>query len=138
MTHIPGGNPDNAQSICVSVNAVSAHLAHGDYIGPPNNANCDENGLTNPGNGTSDEAPAFTTYPNPSRTTFTMELPTLEQAGQLDIYNRSGQLIRSIDIAADQDTYTLDVAGAQLIPGIYTVVLRANRVHHSTRIVVTN
>ena len=34
ICHIPPGNPDNARTITVSVNAVPVHLAHGDYCGP--------------------------------------------------------------------------------------------------------
>ena len=33
ICHIPPGNPDNAHTINVSVNAVPAHLAHGDFLG---------------------------------------------------------------------------------------------------------
>ncbi|HTG37065.1 MAG TPA: hypothetical protein VLB76_29465 [Thermoanaerobaculia bacterium] len=33
VCHIPPGNPDNAHVINVSVNAVPAHLAHGDTLG---------------------------------------------------------------------------------------------------------
>ena len=39
ICHIPPGNPDNAHTINVSSNAVSAHLAHGDSIG-----DCDDSG----------------------------------------------------------------------------------------------
>lgn len=31
ICHLPPGNPDNIQEICISANAVPAHLAHGDY-----------------------------------------------------------------------------------------------------------
>lgn len=34
ICHIPPGNPENAHTISVSVNAVPAHLAHGDSEGP--------------------------------------------------------------------------------------------------------
>ncbi len=34
ICHIPPGNPDNAHTIEVSENAVAAHLAHGDTLGP--------------------------------------------------------------------------------------------------------
>ncbi|MFL6260771.1 MAG: hypothetical protein ACJ76Y_13745 [Thermoanaerobaculia bacterium] len=37
ICHIPPGNPDNAHTINVSVNAIPAHLAHGDRLG-----DCDE------------------------------------------------------------------------------------------------
>lgn len=33
ICHIPPGNPGNAHTITISVNALPAHLAHGDYIG---------------------------------------------------------------------------------------------------------
>ena len=33
ICHIPLGNPDNPQTICVDADAVPAHLAHGDYEG---------------------------------------------------------------------------------------------------------
>jgi hypothetical protein len=33
ICHIPPGNPANAHTINVSVNAIPAHLAHGDSIG---------------------------------------------------------------------------------------------------------
>jgi len=33
LCHIPPGNPDNPQQICVSENAVETHLAHGDVLG---------------------------------------------------------------------------------------------------------
>jgi hypothetical protein len=34
ICHIPPGNPANAHTINVSENAVPAHLAHGDTLGP--------------------------------------------------------------------------------------------------------
>ena len=34
ICHVPPGNPDNAHTIEVSENAVDAHLAHGDTLGP--------------------------------------------------------------------------------------------------------
>ena len=33
ICHIPPGNPDNFQTIVVSMNALPAHLAHGDLVG---------------------------------------------------------------------------------------------------------
>ena len=33
ICHIPPGNPDNAHTITISENALSAHLAHGDHVG---------------------------------------------------------------------------------------------------------
>lgn len=33
ICHIPPGNPENAHSITISINALPAHLAHGDTQG---------------------------------------------------------------------------------------------------------
>ncbi len=33
ICHLPPGNPSNVQTITISVNALPAHLAHGDAIG---------------------------------------------------------------------------------------------------------
>lgn len=34
ICHIPPGNPNNPQTITISINALQAHLNHGDFIGP--------------------------------------------------------------------------------------------------------
>ncbi len=34
ICHMPPGNPGNSVTITVSTNAVPAHLAHGDTLGP--------------------------------------------------------------------------------------------------------
>ena len=39
ICHVPPGNPDNVHTLSISVNAMRAHLAHGDYIDE-----CAENG----------------------------------------------------------------------------------------------
>ncbi|MFD2823697.1 hypothetical protein ACFS5M_08455 [Lacinutrix iliipiscaria] len=36
ICHIPPGNPENSHEITVSINALNAHLAHGDTIGKCN------------------------------------------------------------------------------------------------------
>lgn len=33
ICHVPPGNPANTHSITISINALNAHLAHGDAIG---------------------------------------------------------------------------------------------------------
>ena len=50
ICHVPPGNPDNAHTITVGVNAVPAHLAHGDYCGP-----CEDERSAEAGRKTSEE-----------------------------------------------------------------------------------
>lgn len=42
ICHIPPGNPDNAHAIEISVNALPAHLAHGDSVGDCNDCDDDD------------------------------------------------------------------------------------------------
>jgi len=42
VCHVPPGNPENEHSIRVSINAVHAHLAHGDALGPCNGEMSDD------------------------------------------------------------------------------------------------
>ena len=41
VCHIPPGNPDNRHDICISPNAVQAHLNHGDQLGSCGSCDCD-------------------------------------------------------------------------------------------------
>ena len=41
ICHIPPGDPDNPQTIVISINALDAHLAHGDYEGTCTNVDVD-------------------------------------------------------------------------------------------------
>ena len=34
LCHIPPGNPRNSQTLCIGLDAVPAHLNHGDHCGP--------------------------------------------------------------------------------------------------------
>jgi len=42
VCHVPPGNPENEHSIRVSINAVYAHLAHSDALGPCNGEMSDD------------------------------------------------------------------------------------------------
>lgn len=44
ICHIPPGNPENNHAIEVSINAVNAHLAHGDSLGDCNGSDGIETG----------------------------------------------------------------------------------------------
>ena len=53
LCHLPPGNNDNAQTIDISINAIPAHIEHGDYFGTCT----DENNIEIFGNELDDESP---------------------------------------------------------------------------------
>lgn len=62
LCHVPGGNSAKEHTINVSVNAVNAHLGHGDYLGlcaVPPVVDTDGDGLTD-----TDETQVYLTNPN--------------------------------------------------------------------------
>lgn len=44
MCHFPTGNPNNSYTIEVNRNDIEEHINSGDFLGPCNSANCDDNG----------------------------------------------------------------------------------------------
>jgi hypothetical protein len=86
----------NNISICVSVNALKAHLAHGDKIGPCNPLNEKLNGGQNPDKNKKDKLP-FTVFPNPAtdRITLRIEPSYIHQVGNIELVDTYGKTVRS-------------------------------------------
>jgi hypothetical protein len=97
ICHIPPGNPENRHTICVSINAVPAHLAHGDYLGPCDDVSCSRDTRSSEagelkGSGTED----ILLYPNPA--TSLVYLDFTDHAGTsaaIAIHNNLGQIVYS-------------------------------------------
>jgi hypothetical protein len=119
----------NGHTICVSQNAVPAHLAHGDYLGHCTN-NSKQLYITEEKIPDAD----FSIYPNPSNGNFTVSfnLPDDEcKGGLLQIVNMNGQVIKQMDI---NEQTKLNITLKQT--GVYLIHLKTNRQVLSKKITV--
>ena len=111
VCHIPPGNPNNAHTICVSYNAVAAHLAHGDYLG-----NCGDQLVTLP-----TEYELQANYPNPFNpmTRIDYSLP-FDSKVSIQIFDALGrEVITLVNDNQKAGYYTIDFNASNLSSGIY-------------------
>ena len=134
VCHRPQGNTGSAQTICIGQGAVAAHLAHGDYLGPCNDANCvskqaiPSKPLTDKGSNMQMEV-----APNPvnDETTISISLPKGSYA-EIEIYNFIGQRVYQIhsgiiDSPMRQFKWNGASEDGSLLPsGVYFIVLKSN------------
>ncbi|MBR9916011.1 MAG: T9SS type A sorting domain-containing protein [Algicola sp.] len=129
LCHRSKGSLDSPQTICVAESAVEAHLAHGDYLGPCDDANCDDVEAKFE----SSSLMQLTVLPNPvkDKATISIKLPPNSSA-QVDIYNLVGQRVYGIQtgtIASGSTEIAWDgtsANGKPLPSGIYYVILKSN------------
>jgi hypothetical protein len=125
VCHIPPGDPANAHTICVSYNALAAHIAHGDYLGPCGNASC---GNARGGSGAEDREQTVTAtvllHPNPASSEAWLYLSALEgSACSVRLFDVRGVLVQEINIAEmSQEPLRLDLSN--LAAGLYFVHLQ--------------
>ncbi len=134
VCHIPPGNNNNPQSICISANAVATHLAHGCYVGPcgsfKGGRKADENGNISLQEIT--EEGTWNIYPNPSNGTFVLELPSKEQA-QVIITNVQGQVVYKQEV---NNTSKLTIELANAAKGIYLMQVVSGHDTYQTKLTV--
>ncbi|MFA5782563.1 MAG: T9SS type A sorting domain-containing protein [Bacteroidales bacterium] len=86
VCHYTPGNPDNPQTITISVNALDAHLAHGDYIGA-----CNENEIKTV------ELLKLNASPNPYSGQLNIVYDLLKESlVRIEVYNQFGIKIHTI------------------------------------------
>ncbi|KAA9331801.1 Ig-like domain-containing protein [Adhaeribacter soli] len=106
----------NGQEICISANAVKAHLAHGDYLG-----SCETSKKGN-GNIRVQGGIVLQAMPNPfdQNTTVTFTMP---EAGNytLEIYDLKGMLVKRVaeGVAQANEQRSVEVKGTEWPKGIY-------------------
>ena len=143
VCHIPPGNTANSNEICVSTNAVGAHLAHGDHLGYCDNP-CQEDlnpsKNTNPVMATDHSHSLMDVYPNPTGGDFTIkymleydsevEIKLLDVTGKLITilyFNESGFGNEFMEFPVSKD----------LPSGLYTIQLRTEHELINQKIVIS-
>ncbi|OFX31374.1 MAG: hypothetical protein A2X08_10735 [Bacteroidetes bacterium GWA2_32_17] len=131
VCHIPSGNTGNPQTICISPNALPAHLAHGDCVvacitsveKKDNAKNNNENTV----NVLSEDV--FIAYPNPFSTNTVINFSISEESHvSLQVYNYSGQKVVTLfnKPAIANKLYKTEFTTDNLPQGIYLGVLQIN------------
>ncbi|MGC9332229.1 MAG: T9SS type A sorting domain-containing protein [Bacteroidales bacterium] len=125
VCHTPPGNPENPQTICISPNAVPAHLAHGDCVGK-----CLEiqpKSMMNEDNRRDIEL--FSAYPNPFKNSTVLSFILSEESHVLlQIYNCTGQKVATLfnNTAKAGKEYRAEFNTSDLDEGMYIAILKSD------------
>ncbi len=145
VCHVPPGNPGNAHSICVSPNAIAAHvpLHGGDYLGPCGNVSCDPyyfntipNGSNISVNKTGDIE--LEIFPNPAVDKINIQLygPELVNA-QLFIFDNLGRVVFQQRMQQNQTNFEIDLSKNRYKKGVYFVSMISDGQSIAKRLVIT-
>lgn len=141
ICHIPDGDYSKRNTLCISAKDLREHLEHGDFIGPCDNATCDEDRQLAFQSTYRQTAPqALRLYPNPVSDRLRVELsidPTEDGDQLLVIFNTVGQQVYTERVNGDLNAgHELDVS--QLRAGIYYVQVRVDgRMLATSKLVVS-
>jgi len=128
ICHIPSGNPENPNTICVSQSALADHLAHGDFLGSCNMLTpCSSNGSQSAGYVSNflEETPQMALQPNPANEQVVIALDGFEQQSlQISIMDNVGRRIYQQEVDIDH-ALNVPVNLADFSPGVYFVSLHA-------------
>ena len=139
VCHVPPGNPANAQSICISPNAVSTHVGNhgGDYLGE---CTCiPENSFIAPPTNlhpVSHEMLDVDIFPNPANNEVNFHMHGVEKETTLNILDHLGRMVWTQSLEEDQHTLQLDLSGERFENGIYFVSFISNGQQTMKRLIV--
>ncbi|MCF8237720.1 MAG: hypothetical protein K9I85_06165 [Saprospiraceae bacterium] len=114
----------NGLSLCLSANAIQAHLDHGDFLGPC--STCDENKPGFPGNGGLSPQPEFNMQivPNPTNGLFNVILNgQLQYGAVLTIFDLMGQKVVERRLAPQENQAEFDLRGKTNVSQQYVIQL---------------
>lgn len=144
VCHIPAGNPENAQQLCLPLNAANIHIGNhgGCYFGV-----CSP-GLSATGNGNQDnqgnfvvETPGGDAYflevaPNPTTGTVSIHLHGHAAGTHLYIRDELGRLVWNQPLGAEESMFNISLEGNRFANGIYYVSILTNGETITQRLVV--
>lgn len=119
ICHIPPGNPGNSNILSISVNAVAAHLAHGDKLGACGISCNTSNRIAKSGDQGSafDEHFDVQSFPNPFNSDLTVYVDSHnEELVDIKLFDPQGRLVYSVDKALP---LTNIVISTELASGVY-------------------
>lgn len=110
ICHYPPGNPYNPQRITISIDALEAHLAHGDNIGYCNHIE-------------KIDFFKFGAYPNPFNEVLNVEVELQEECFiSIELYNQQGSNIHSVikeKIKKGKSSHSINLRELGFTSGIY-------------------
>jgi hypothetical protein len=131
VCQVPPGKASNAHTICVSANAVAAHLNNGSRLG-----NCSQDASITKRMATVEQTeetvPGIQVYPNPTHSSFTLLYTAVNRSlTDLVVYDVSGRVVEKRNITPGKPVEL----GTAYRPGIYYVQLTQGSVKMMTKIV---
>lgn len=113
-------------SLCISVNAVPAHLCHGDKLGTCNTAR-EESNLT-----TIQEEVEPVVYPNPTKGLFTISLPFAAET-QVVVVDMAGKVVTSMTDSGENKQVQIDLGNAPA--GMYYINMKNGKKVYQQKLV---
>ena len=126
LCHVPPGNPDNPQELCVSANSIPSHLNNheGDAVGPC--TSCGSGAKTkNPETRSHNHGHEFVVYPNPANSEIRLQFDS-EEDSQVrvfitDIWGKT-MFVQLQDVVHGENEFTYDINN--FADGIYLISMQ--------------
>lgn len=128
----------NGNTLCVSVNAVQAHLDHGDFLGPC--SSCAQNISAPSGNSHNNFAQSLEMElaPNPASTSLNIRLHGLpEGEAELVVYDQLGKVALLQNLEDGTSQLSLDLPSDKFSAGLYFVRITSGQATLTERLVIS-
>ena len=129
-------------TICVSHNAVQAHINHGDYVGEAGNSACGNSlidpqidsiwlagknisvqSIINPEENGNISEGFLEVYPNPASEVITINLPNVDEEARLIIVDYFGRIVCRKILTDNLKILEIDLGNLNIDEGLYSVIL---------------